>query len=148
MSEMNWRWWRWLVESLGESNLLLVKFLQLGDSMMFVDSSEVIFCSVQQSNTDMSLLQSTDVVGSVSAHECSVSHILEAKKDELLLSRGNTSVDPGVANELLNSRLTVEFCESISSDTDILGLKNFRVDWLRWLNWNDSLLINTSPYKF
>ena len=84
---------------------------------MLRDLVEVLLSAIEKGNTNVSLLQSTDIVGTVTSHEGSVASILEAKKNIFLLLRRNTCIHPGVPKQLRESLLTLELGQAVSSDT-------------------------------
>lgn len=68
-----------MVEALHHIGLLLVNLLHLSGAVVLSDLDKVILCTIEKSNTDMSLLQGTDIVCSVTAHESSVASIFESE---------------------------------------------------------------------
>jgi hypothetical protein len=95
----------------------------------------------------VSLLQSTNVVGTVTSHQSVVTHILETEENVLFLLGRNTSVDPGVAEDVIPSDLTLELGKSVTSNTDILGANNLGVDMLGGVDLDANLIIDASPDK-
>ncbi|KAI6750013.1 hypothetical protein HG531_007278 [Fusarium graminearum] len=136
-----------LVETLHEVNLLLIHLLHLGVAGVLGDTGEILGGSVQQGDTDVSLLQSTNIVGTVTSHQSVVTHILKAEENIFLLFGGNTSVDPGVAKNVVPSNLSLELGKSITSDADILGTNDLGIDVLGGINLDADLVIDTSPDK-
>ena len=135
----------WLVEASHELALLDVHLLHLGVARVVGDADEVVLGTVEKGDTDVRLLEGTHIVGTVTGHERVVSHILETKKNVLLLLRRDTRVDPCVAEESFPGDLILELGKGVTGDTDILGLENLRVDGLSRIHVNADLVVDAPP---
>lgn len=136
-----------LVEALHHLALLFVNLLHLGVAVVLANLVEVLPSTVEQRDTDMGLLERTDIVSAVTSHQCSVAHFLETEKDLLLLLRRYTSVDPGVAEDLLPSRLASELSESVTGNTDVLRVDDVGRQRLGGIHGDVDLVIDTLPDK-
>lgn len=129
--------------------LLVVDVLQGVDSSVVGHLLHAVDSTVQKSNTNMGLLESTDIVGSVTAHESHVSEILHVRHKSLLLRGGNTSVNPGVSDEI-GDRVVVErkSRESRTGDTNIVSsIEVLGIQRLGSINKVNLKLINSSESK-
>lgn len=138
---------RGLVEACHQLDLLLIHLLHLAVASVFGDAGKILGSSVQESNTNVSLLQGTDVVGAVTSHQSVVTHILETQKNILLLLGRNTSVDPSVSEERVPGSLVLELGEGVTSNTDILGAEDLGVKRLGRINLDADLVIDALPHK-
>ena len=106
-----------LAPALHEINLLLVHVLDLVVTGVFGDANKIFLSAVEESNTNVSLLESADIVGAVTSHESVVTHILETEQNVFLLLGRHTSVDPGVAEQSLPADLSLELGQSVTGNT-------------------------------
>ncbi|CAI6099130.1 unnamed protein product [Clonostachys chloroleuca] len=136
-----------LVETSHQVTLLLVHFLHLGVSGVLGDLGQVIRCSVEEGNTDVSLLEGTDIVCTITSHERVISHITKSQKNIFLLLRRDTSIYPGVSENGVPSWLTLEFSESISGDANVFFLQDLGVNGLGWVNRDLNGIVDAPPDK-
>ncbi|GKT85998.1 hypothetical protein Ct61P_03848 [Colletotrichum tofieldiae] len=136
---------RWLVESLHQVDLLLVNLLHLGVAGVLGDASEVLLSAVEQSDTNVSLLESADVVGSVTSHQSVITHVSEANEDVFLLLRRDTRINPGVTENLLPADLVLELGKGVAGNTEVVVLDNLGIQGLSGIDRDDNLLVNTTP---
>jgi hypothetical protein len=94
---------RGLLESRGNLQLLLVHLLGLLPLLMLENRFQIFLRAVEESDTDVGLLERSDIVRSISGHEGNVAERLECSEDELLLRGRNASVDPRVLYEVFPS---------------------------------------------
>ena len=139
---------RRLVESGGDLALLLVYLFQSFVSLMFGDLFEVILGTVQQGDTDVGLLQSTDIIGTVSSHQGDVTESLHGRQDVFLLRRRDTGVDPGMLNQVDKGRLVLVLFHGGASDTDVVIPEDRLVKGLARVDRNDLSFGNVSPDEF
>ncbi|GJC78632.1 hypothetical protein ColLi_01470 [Colletotrichum liriopes] len=135
----------WLVESLHQVDLLLVNLLHLGVAGVLGDASEVLLSAVEQSDTNVSLLEGADVVGSVTSHQSVVTHVSEANEDVFLLLRRDTRINPGVTENLLPADLVLELGKGVAGNTEVVVLDNLGIQGLSGIDRDDNLLVNTTP---
>src|SRR5690242_11121698 len=95
----------------------------------------------------MSLLKGTNVIRAVTSHQCSVAAVLEAKQNLLFLLRRYTSVNPGMAKNLLPARLTDKFGEGVTGKTDILRIDDVGRQRLCRVDGDVDLVIDALPDK-
>lgn len=93
----------------------------------------------------MSLLERSDVVRSVSSHEGSVAEVLERGKDELLLRRRDSSVHPGVLDEIEPGREVFVLLESDSGDADVVVGEDLLIEGSGRVDGDDDGLVDRSP---
>ncbi|KAG9766034.1 putative cation transporting ATPase, partial [Aureobasidium melanogenum] len=136
-----------LVETLHHGTLLLIDILHLGLSEVLGDLFKVFFSSVEESNTDVGLLECTNIVCTITSHQSNVPSISKTKQNLFLLLGRNTSVDPSVADDFLESLLTSKLRESVTGNTKILGFDNLGVDGLSRVDRNADFVVNASPDK-
>ena len=134
-----------LTPALHEINLLLVHILDLVVTGVFGNADEIFLSTVEESDTNVSLLEGTDIVGTVTSHESVVTHILETEQNVFLLLGRDTSIDPSVAEQSLPADLSLELGQSVTGNAKILGLDDLRIDGLGRVNLNVDLVINAAP---
>ena len=93
----------------------------------------------------MSLLERSDVVRSVSSHEGSVAEVLERGKNELLLRRRDSSVHPGVLDEIEPGREVFVLLESDSGDADVVVGEDLLIEGSGRVDGDDDGLVDRSP---
>jgi len=136
---------RRLVESRGDVDLLLVDLLDPLVLLELADGLEIVHASVKKSDSDVSLLERSDVVRSVSSHESGVAEVLERGKDELLLRRRDSSVDPGVLNEIEPRREVFVLLQGDSGDADVVVGEDLLVEGGGRVDGDDDGFIDGSP---
>ena len=93
-SKSRWhRWWWWLVESLARFQLRLINLLQVLNPLMFRDLLQIFWTAIEKRNTNVCLFKRSNIVCTVTGHECDVPQRLEGREDELLLRGGDAGVD-------------------------------------------------------
>jgi hypothetical protein len=137
--------WRWLVESCGDLALLLVDGLETLVLLVFGDGLEVLWRSVKQGDTDMSLLERTDVVGAITSHEGGVTEVPQRGKDKLFLHRGDSRIHPGILHELYPAGTVFVLFEGGTSDANVVIAEDGRVERVVGIDGDDLCLVNRTP---
>jgi hypothetical protein len=115
---------------------------------MFGNSLQVVLSTIEQSNTDISLLERTDIVRSVSSHEGDVAGFTERGENECFLRWRNSGIDPSVLDQNLPGWAFFILLECGTSDTNIVLGKKGRVEWFRRVDVDKLGLFDISPNEF
>jgi hypothetical protein len=139
---------RRLTEARSDLKLRLVHLLGALLLLVLEDGLEVVLGTVKKRNTDVRLLEGSDVVRSVSGHEGDVTERFEGSQNELLLRRRDTGVDPGVLNELVPRFATVGvLLESGAGHADVVLFEKRGVERVGGVDGDDSRLVGGAPSK-
>lgn len=137
---------RGLLEAGGDIELLLVDFLGALLLLVLEDGLEVVLGSVEEGDTNIGLLESSDVVGTISGHERNVAERLERGEDELFLSGRNAGVDPGVLDEdVPRLGLVGVLTESGAGHADVVLLEEGDVEGRIGADGDNDRLVRSPP---
>lgn len=136
---------RRLVESSRDANLLLIHFFHSLKLLVLRNLLQILGRTVKKRDTDMSSLERTNVVGTVTSHKRNEAKRSKRSDDKLFLSRRYASVYISVLDEIGDRRKRVVLLECRTGDTNIIVLEQGLVKRLRGVDRDNIGLINVSP---
>ena len=95
---------------------------------MLRNLGEILCGAVQEGDPYMSLLQGTDIVGSITTHEGGKTLIFETEQNLFLLHWRNSGIYPSMAQKNRQRLLIAKLSKCVPSDADILVLQNVVVE--------------------
>jgi len=140
--------WRWgLIEPGTNRQLTLINLLDPLQPLPLRNLLQILLRTVKKRNTNVRLLESPDVVGTVASHERDVAEGLERSEDEFFLRGRNTGIDPGVLDEVGPAGLVHEGFHGGSGNANIVLLEEGLVDRLIGIDRNELAFVNGTPDK-
>ena len=127
--------------------LLLINPLNPLPFLMLHNRLQIILRPIQQRNTNVRLLERSDVVRSISRHESDVTERFERREDEFFLRRGDSSVDPRLLYELDPGGSFGVLSKSGSGHANVVAVEERFVDGIFWVDGNDDALVWRPPGK-
>lgn len=139
--------WRRLIEPGADLELTLVNLLDPLVFLVLGDLDQVVWSSIEKRDANISLLESADIVGTITGHEGRVPKVLQRGEDILFLNRRDSRVNPSVVNQGVNLRSIFVLLQSSASDADIEFLEDSRIERLGRIHVYSSGLVDVSPLK-
>lgn len=136
---------RRLIESCRNLELRLVHLLDALLLLVLDNGLEVVLGPIEQRDSDVGLLERSDVVRAISSHERNVSERLERREDVLLLGGRDSRVDPRVLHKNRPGGQVGVLAEGGTGHADVVRVEEGSVDGVVGVDGDDDALVGRAP---